>query len=49
MPVIVERADWNVWLGKEDGNVTALLRPLPSSVLRIWPHRTVNNVKNGPE
>ena len=51
MPVIIERADWKVWLGEAEGDVTALLRPLPADRLRIWPvDRTVNNVKNdGPE
>ena len=51
MPVIVERTDWPLWLGEEDGDVTALLRPLPADRLRIWPiERTVNNVWNdGPE
>jgi putative SOS response-associated peptidase YedK len=51
MPVIVERADWPLWLGEADGDVTALLRPLPADRLRIWPvERTVNNVRNdGPE
>jgi putative SOS response-associated peptidase YedK len=51
MPVIVERVDWKVWLGEEDDDVTALLRPLPADRLRIWPvARTVNNVRNdGPE
>ncbi len=50
MPVIIERADWKVWLGEEDGDVTALFRPLSVDQLRIWPvARTVNNVKNdGP-
>jgi putative SOS response-associated peptidase YedK len=50
MPVIIEKADWKVWLG-EDGDVSALLRPLPMDRLRIWPvARMVNNVKNdGPE
>ena len=40
-----------MWLGEEDGDVTALLRPLPADRLRIWPvERTVNNVRNdGPE
>ena len=49
--MIIERSDWKVWLGEEDGDVTALLRPLPVDQLRIWPvARTVNNVKNdGPE
>jgi hypothetical protein len=51
MPVIIERADWQLWLGEEDGDVTALLRPFPADRLRIWPvERTVNNVRNdGPE
>jgi putative SOS response-associated peptidase YedK len=51
MPVIIERADWPLWLGEEDGDATALLRPLPADRLRIWPvERTVNNVRNdGPE
>jgi putative SOS response-associated peptidase YedK len=48
MPVIIERADWPLWLGEEDGDATALLRPLPADRLRIWPvERTVNNVRNG--
>ena len=51
MPVIIERTDWSLWLGEEDGDVTTLLRPLPADRLRIWPiERTVNNVRNdGPE
>ena len=51
MPVIIEREDWKIWLGEEEGDVTALLRPLPSDRLRIWPvDRKVNNVRNdGPE
>jgi putative SOS response-associated peptidase YedK len=47
MPVIIEKADWKVWLGEEDGDVSALLRSLPMDRLRIWPvARMVNNVKN---
>ena len=51
MPVIIERTDWPLWLAEVDGDVTALLRPLPADRLRIWPiERTVNNVRNdGPE
>ena len=51
MPVIIERSDWKVWLGEEDGDVTALLRPLAADRLRVWPvDRKVNNVRNdGPE
>ena len=26
MPVIIERADWPLWLGEADGDVAALLR-----------------------
>jgi putative SOS response-associated peptidase YedK len=47
MPVIIEQTDWPLWLGEEDGDVMALLRPLPAARLRIWPvERTVNNVRN---
>lgn len=51
MPVIIEKADWKVWLGEENADVTALLRPVPVDQLLIWPvARLVNNVKNdGPE
>jgi putative SOS response-associated peptidase YedK len=51
MPVIIERGDWPLWLGEEDGDVMALLGPLPADRLRIWPiARIVNNVRNdGPE
>ena len=51
MPVIIEQADWPLWLGEEDGDATALLRPLPANRLRVWSvERTVNNVRNdGPE
>ena len=51
MPVIIERTDWPLWLGEEDGDVTALLRSLPADRLRVWPiDRQANNVRNdGPE
>lgn len=51
MPVIIERADRKVWLPKEDGDVTALLRGIPTARLRIWPvSQMVNNVRNdGPD
>jgi putative SOS response-associated peptidase YedK len=32
--VIVERADWLVWLGEVEGDPAALLRPAPNNVLR---------------
>jgi putative SOS response-associated peptidase YedK len=51
MPVIVEKADWPLWLGEAEGDVTALLRRAPEDVLRFWPvDRKVGNVRNdGPE
>jgi putative SOS response-associated peptidase YedK len=51
MPVIIEKADWPVWLGEVEGDVPALLRPAPETVLRLWlADQRVGNVKNnGPE
>ena len=51
MPVIIEKADWRIWLGEEEGHVEALLTPLPFDRFRVWPiSRKVNSVKNdGPE
>jgi putative SOS response-associated peptidase YedK len=50
MPVIIERADWAVWLGEAEGDPQTLLRPLPADRLKVWSvSREVNNVKNdGP-
>lgn len=50
MPVILERADWPTWLGEVEGDVSALLHPLPDGVLRLWPiDRRVGQVRNeGP-
>jgi hypothetical protein len=51
MPVIIEKADWPVWLGEVEGDVAALLRPAPASVLRLWlaDKRVGNEKNNGPE
>jgi len=51
MPVIIEQADWPVWLGEAEGDPAALLRPAPSDVLRVWQvDRKVGNVRNdGPD
>jgi putative SOS response-associated peptidase YedK len=51
MPVIIEAADWPMWVGETEGDVGALLRPAPEDVLRVWPvDKKVGNVKNdGPE
>jgi putative SOS response-associated peptidase YedK len=51
MPVLLEKADWLPWLGEAEGDVPALLRPLPEGVLRFWPiDKRVGKVGNdGPE
>jgi putative SOS response-associated peptidase YedK len=47
MPVIIEQADWPIWLGEEDGDVRGLLRPAPGGVLHVCPvDRKVGNVRN---
>ena len=47
MPVIIEKADWPVWLGEVDGDPATLLRPAPYDVLRLWPvDKRVGNVRN---
>ena len=47
MPVILEPAQWPVWLGEAEGDPAALMRPAPNDVLRLWPvSRAVNNVRN---
>ena len=46
MPVILEAADWPVWLGETEGDTAALLRP-SAAELRVWRVGTaVNNVRN---
>ena len=51
MPVIIEKADWSVWLGETEGDPAALLRPVPNDVLRVWQiDKKVGNVRNaGPD
>ena len=51
MPVILEAADWPLWLGETEGDPMTLLRPAADDVLRLWAvSRAVNNVRNdGPE
>jgi len=51
MPVVLEAADWPLWLGEVAGEPGGLLRPAGDDVLRAWPvSRRVNNVgNNGPE
>ena len=47
MPVILEPADWPLWLGETEGDPLALLRAAPDDALRFWPvARAVNSVRN---
>jgi putative SOS response-associated peptidase YedK len=47
MPVVIEPADWPLWLGETSGDPTPLLRPAAESTLRLWPvSPKVNNVRN---
>ena len=47
MPVIIEPADWSVWLGETEGDPTTLLKPGAEDVLRFWPvDKKVGNVRN---
>ena len=51
MPVILEPADWPVWLGEAGGDPGSLLHPSPDGTLRTWPvDRRANSPRNnGPE
>ena len=51
MPVIIEKADWPVWLGEAKGDAAAMLHPAPNDVLRVWRvDKKVGNVRNdGPD
>jgi putative SOS response-associated peptidase YedK len=51
MPVILEEQDWSVWLGEAEGDSTALLRPAPDGLLRVWPvdRRVGLPRNNGPD
>ena len=47
MPVVLEEADWPLWLGEGDGDPMALLRPAADDLLTLWPvSRAVNSVRN---
>ncbi len=50
MPVILEPADWPLWLGEAGGDPGSLLHPPSDGALRTWPvSRQVNSTKNnGP-
>ena len=43
MPLVVEPADWPLWLDEVPGDADALLHPPPDGSLRLWPMgRAVN-------
>jgi putative SOS response-associated peptidase YedK len=51
MPVLLDRADWSLWLGEIEGadlgDVGALLKPCDPDLLYIWPvGRAVGSVAN---
>ena len=50
MPVILDPADWPLWLGEmpaEPARLQALLRPCPPETLALWPvSPRVGNVRN---
>jgi putative SOS response-associated peptidase YedK len=47
MPLVVEPADWPLWLGEVPGDAAALLHPPPDGTLRLWPvGRAVNAPAN---
>jgi putative SOS response-associated peptidase YedK len=37
MPLVLEEADWAVWLGEAPGDAAALLRPASEGVLKVRP------------
>jgi putative SOS response-associated peptidase YedK len=46
MPVVVEEADWPVWLGEQEGNPSALLRPAAEDVLVVVSPDLLPNVSS---
>jgi len=46
MPLVLEHADWPLWLGETSGDPTSLLRPAMESTLRLWP---VSSRVNSPK
>lgn len=51
MPVVLEPADWPLWLGEAGHGAARLMRPAPETVLETWPvHPRVNsNRAVGPD
>jgi putative SOS response-associated peptidase YedK len=47
MPLVLEEADWRLWLGEDAGDAAELLRPAPDGTLRAWPvSPRVNSPRN---
>ena len=47
MPVVLEPADWSLWLGEAEGDAAGLMVPAAEGVLRLWPVSSrVNSVRN---
>ena len=47
MPLVLEEADWRLWLGEEPGDAAGLLRPAADGTLRAWPvSPRVNSPRN---
>jgi putative SOS response-associated peptidase YedK len=47
MPVILEPADWPLWLGETEGDPGSLLHPSSDETLHTWPvARQVNSARN---
>ena len=36
MPLVLDEADWPVWLGESEGDATALMRPAPPDRIVAW-------------
>lgn len=51
MPVVLQPADWPLWLGETEGDPATLLRSADEDVLKLWPTSTaVDAVRNnGPD
>jgi len=50
MPVILDPADWPIWLGKAESDVMTLMRPAANDVLSAWRvSAAVNSVRNNGE
>nr|WP_255643147.1 SOS response-associated peptidase [Acidocella sp. KAb 2-4] len=47
MPVLIEKRDWPLWLGEQEGVLCDLLHPPGNEVLRAWPvSRHVNDPRH---